>query len=595
MRKLFLTLAIISFNPSICFCQIALEKQLLQKADAAKNDIESITALGELAEFYTIYRADAKADTILQKQLLKAELLNDKSLIIKTLFTSSINNIASTSSNETYNKALAFVEKGLAYAREIDDDELVVSAHLKKAALLRKKGMPDEAFQQINLALGMAGSIRNDSLKTELHIESGDVFFAKRDYVNAYKNYNIAYDLAYAIKNIPLQSATFHKFANIYRVLESPNEAKNIIRKSIELNKENKNPKGLMADCFHLFRIEEQIDYLNKAIFLSDSLQSIKDQLFGKRLRFISFYKLEKDSHKALAYLEQNDDLKQYFINQGIINYNIGSAYQYSGRFDSAIYYYLKDEAIITSKFSKGHQLTFYRELAECFKELNQTASSISYFEKAYGLSEKSGDLFSNDTIAQSLADLYAQEKNFERAYYFANLRSGYIKEIKNLSKQADITLMDIDREKKKHDKDLADALAAERIKREAQYLGISIATVFLFIILIVFGMFPISKVTIRMLNFVAFICLFEFIILLIDGWLHDLTHGAPLYIWLAKILIIALLLPLHHTLEHVAIKFLSSPKLQRFRQKLSIKKLLHPSKKTIKKIEENLEESTLV
>ena len=97
------------------------------------------------------------------------------------------------------------------------------------------------------------------------------------------------------------------------------------------------------------------------------------------------------------------------------------------------------------------------------------------------------------------------------------------------------------------------------------------------------------------MLNFVAFICLFEFIILLIDGWLHDLTHGAPLYVWLAKILIIALLLPLHHTLEHVAIKFLNSKKLMRLRQLFSIKKLFHPSKGSVKKMEDNLEESTLV
>jgi hypothetical protein len=55
------------------------------------------------------------------------------------------------------------------------------------------------------------------------------------------------------------------------------------------------------------------------------------------------------------------------------------------------------------------------------------------------------------------------------------------------------------------------------------------------------------------------------------------------------------LLLPLHHTLEHVAVRFLASQKLQQFRQKLSVKKLFYPSKKTIEKLEETMEKSTLV
>jgi tetratricopeptide (TPR) repeat protein len=298
------------------------------------------------------------------------------------------------------------------------------------------------------------------------------------------------------------------------------------------------------------------MEYLNKAIFLADSLRLMKDQLFGKRLRFIAFYKIEKNSDKALAYLEQNEDLKQYFINQGIINYNIGTVYQYSGRYDSAVTSYLKDESIISAKFSPTHQIAFYKEVAESYKGLNKTDLAIAYFEKAYEMGKNSGDLFTNDTLTRSLAQLYVNQK---------------------------------------HKTDQDEKIKEDLRRRNLQYTGISMVTAFLFIILLVFGMFPISKVTIRMLNFFSFICLFEFIILLIDNWLHDLTHGAPLQIWLAKIFIIALLLPLHHTLEHVAVKFLSSHKLMRFRQKLSIKKLLRPSKRTVKRVEENLEESTLV
>jgi hypothetical protein len=166
---------------------------------------------------------------------------------------------------------------------------------------------------------------------------------------------------------------------------------------------------------------------------------------------------------------------------------------------------------------------------------------------------------------------------------------------LKALAKQREVTLLGLEREKRKHEKDLQSIADEDLRRRNLQYTGISLATAFLFIVLIVFGMFPISKVTIRMLNFFSFICLFEFIILLIDNWLHDITHGEPLKIWLAKIFIIAILLPLHHTLEHVAIRFLSSQKLQKFRQRLSIKSLFQPTKKRVRKNEGTLEKTTLV
>jgi hypothetical protein len=131
--------------------------------------------------------------------------------------------------------------------------------------------------------------------------------------------------------------------------------------------------------------------------------------------------------------------------------------------------------------------------------------------------------------------------------------------------------------------------------KTNLQYTGISMMVALMFILLVFTGMFPVSKVTVGMLNFVTFICLFEFITLLIDHWLHSITRGEPLRIWLAKIVVIFLLLPLHHSMEKVAMKFLSSQKLLRLRQKISVRKLFHPSKKSVQRMEENLEESTLI
>lgn len=81
-------------------------------------------------------------------------------------------------------------------------------------------------------------------------------------------------------------------------------------------------------------------------------------------------------------------------------------------------------------------------------------------------------------------------------------------------------------------------------------------------------GAFSVSKATIRILGFFAFIFLFEFIILLADNQIHDWTHGEPWKVLAIKIVLIAILLPLHHWLEEKVIHYLSTKEVLKIRKK---------------------------
>jgi len=50
---------------------------------------------------------------------------------------------------------------------------------------------------------------------------------------------------------------------------------------------------------------------------------------------------------------------------------------------------------------------------------------------------------------------------------------------------------------------------------------------------------------------------LFEFIILLADNRIHEWTHGEPWKVMSFKIILVAMLFPLHHWLEHKVIHYL--------------------------------------
>jgi hypothetical protein len=104
--------------------------------------------------------------------------------------------------------------------------------------------------------------------------------------------------------------------------------------------------------------------------------------------------------------------------------------------------------------------------------------------------------------------------------------------------------------------------------------MGITIFIASAFILLIALGMFRVSQLTVRALGFLSFIFFFEFIIMILDHWIHSLTHGEPLKSWLIKIVIISILLPLHHLLEHKVIHYLLSHKMLHARPRLSIRRL---------------------
>jgi hypothetical protein len=197
---------------------------------------------------------------------------------------------------------------------------------------------------------------------------------------------------------------------------------------------------------------------------------------------------------------------------------------------------------------------------------------------------------------SQSLSDLYQQQDDFKKAFMYAKMATTYADNLRNLSKGSDIALLEVDREYRQHEEELRQVAQRQNSKRNIQYMAISIVIVTIFVIMLIIGMFPVSRVTIRMLGYFFFISLFEFIVLIIDNsFLAQALHYEPLKLWLIKIVLIALLVPMQHFLEHNLITFLESKKLLEARAKFSFKKWWDNIKKPTPVTVADLEEDTAV
>ena len=125
----------------------------------------------------------------------------------------------------------------------------------------------------------------------------------------------------------------------------------------------------------------------------------------------------------------------------------------------------------------------------------------------------------------------------------------------------------------------------AEKEKKDAEERkqNIEYALIALGIIIFIILFLLLSRTVIvneRLISFFAILGLlvvFEFINLLIHPWLAHFTHESPVLMLLALVLIAALLIPLHHRLEHwIKRKMIEKNKIIR----------LTAAKKTIAKLE---------
>ena len=546
-----------------------------QQIQSAATDSIKGAAMGRLAEFFFIYRADKEADSMLQLQLQLAEVSNNRNLITSTLFGNALTNIESWAKTETFEKALAFTAEGLQYAREQGNKQYEAVTRLRRAELYRKWGKYDYALQETALTFPLLHHIESDSLKGAWYIEVGNVFLAKGNTIDAYTQYNSAYDLAYSIKNNHLLSQVYHQLARLYLAMNDIPSARKSLNNSLELNLRTHNQYRQLADYYELARVTDNKDYIVKLAQLAQALRSEKYQYLSKRLMFAYLTVKERNSTATLQYLYSNPDLHQSILNTGRANYlfNLGNIYYYAGRHDSAIYYYKEAEPGLQQSFDVAVRSKIYKDIGECYLQLQNWPQATAYFENAFALGRQINNIDSNAVLALKLSRLYAGQEAYEKAFAYNQYYLNYKDTLEKLANDRSLVLLELEREAGKHEKDLAELKKKELRKHNLQYMGMSLGIVAFFTVLILIGMFRVSRLTVRVLGFFAFICLFEFVILLIDTYLHHATHAEPLKIWIAKIFIIALLLPLHHFLEHQVVHFLESQKLLKLRQRFSVKR----------------------
>jgi len=543
------------------------------KLSKAKTQEEKIEILGYLATTLmntSIAEAD-KYGILLNRE---AEMSRDRKLMVKALLINGQRYSFFGQNKEFIQKSIEYYNKGLSLARENKLDKQIVEALLLLSSVYGNISELEKSLNYTTQAFSLASTLKNDSLSAEVYNSYGRVYQRKKERILALRNFLTAQRIGEEIKNNGLLRNCYSNLSGFYAGIKEYDKAIDFTKKSMDqlefVDLENKNYLRVI-DLYSIGNLyvakkdfEMSTHYYEQSIKLADSLNYQPLKMPGYNGLLNQFLQA-KQPQKALEFFNNRPDLKQFINNFGfshIIDNAYGVIYTEMEKFDSAQYYFLKAEPGFEKTSTPASKLGFYIQYADFYNKSGNTVAAIEYYTKAKSLADAIANLEWQEIISKELDSIYLKTGDYKQSHYYNGLYHQYKDSLQKLGEEKDLLQMELDDEQQRQiriEKEKAEAL---RKKHNVQYMGITIGIALVFLLLILMGIFKVSETTIKIIGFFAFILLFEFIILLADAKIHHWTHGEPLPILGIKIILIAMLLPLHHWLEHRVVNYLSSRRL---------------------------------
>jgi tetratricopeptide (TPR) repeat protein len=555
------------------FCQQAAAVDSIKgELTKAKTPAEKVKWLDELSRVMMNVKPD-EADEYGKQLIAVAEESRDRKLMFKAYLSNGTRCSYFAQQKAYSSKAIEFYNKALELARQNRMEEEAGAAQLHLSGIYLMIPDNEKALSYATQGFSLISTLRNDSLKAEAHNTYGQVYQATNENILALRNYFSAMRIAEQLKNNALIRNCYLYLSNFYssiddyeKAVDYMTDAYNILEKIDEKNVPYQ--KVIYTNNIgNLYAKKKNYDiaisYFEKSIRMADSLKFSTLKIPGYVSLLNQYLRIDEPA-KALTYLNSSAgaDLKKYLTNFGmapIIDQAYGVIYSELSRFDSAAIYLDKAKPYFENSNNENSQIGFYGQLASFYRKSGNKPKAIEYYLKVKEMSERNG-LFENvKKAAQYLDTLYTESGNIPMAGKYNAIYYQYKDSIKTLARKNEVTQLAADEEKLRIEKQEEEKEEAKKRRNNIQYMAITIGIISLFVALVVLGMFKVSGGLIKAIGFFVFLLMFEFIFLLFKKNIYSITKGEPWKDLLFMIGLAALLVPLHHWLEHKVLHYLTS------------------------------------
>lgn len=545
----------------------SLKSELLK----AKTSEDKVTLLGRLCRIQMNVNMK-EADSFAKKMSEEAELSRNRKLMAKALMIHGERNSYLASNKDNLDKSIGYYNQALEMSRANKLDTIVSQALLALSSIYLMIPDADKALGYTTRALSVVSALKNDSMQALVHNSFGQVYQVKKERILSLRSYLNALRIGEEIKSHDLLRECYTYLSYFYVSIKEYDKAIDYAIRAME------EPSTKASATYNkvtqlnyigsLYGLKKNYDmailFYERSIRQADSLK-FEQLKIPAYVSILNQYVAADQPQKALEYFNNNPLLRQAIMNFGV-SYVIDHVYAiiYSGlaRFDSAKYYFERAAPAFEKSPISVYKINFYSQYANFYKKSKNYPKAIEYYSKAKTFADQGNNLESQQDMAKELDTLYALVGNYQQSYEYSRLYHTYKDSLQKLGSEKDLLQMEVADEQERQKRLALEAEEKKRKRHSIQYMGITIGIAVVFVLLVILGVFQVSEGTIKILGFFAFIFLFEFIILLADNKIHSWTHGEPLPLLGIKILLIAMLLPLHHWLEKKVVHYLASKRL---------------------------------
>jgi tetratricopeptide (TPR) repeat protein len=582
-----------------CFSSTALSQKAI--IDSLKRELAKATATEKKVEILgylsrTMMNTSLpEADQYGQQMIEVAEMSRDRKLMVKALLTNGERYSYLAGRKDNINKAINYYTRGLELARKNKLDEQVISAYLYLSEVSRYMPDAEKALNYCNQAYSLTGLVKNDSLTARVHLEYGSVYLSKNEKILALKNMMTAIRIAEDLKNNYLLRAGYTKLSGFYAAIEDFDKAIDYQVKALnklEQIKTGQTPYSRVQDLTRigdLYTAKKSYDlamtWYERALKLADSLKYEPIKALAYR-SIVSNYLASDQPQKALIYFNEHPQLKQFLegVNFGhFVDQSYGYIYMQLGHYDSAKYYYNKVAPFFEQGVNSANQYSYYYQLGMLHKKTKEYDRSLDYFLKAKQMAEGMGQMETMRIVITELDSLYQLKGDYKQAFAYNSLAHKYKDSADKLGKEKDLLQIEVADEQQRQERLDREQEEKKRKRDNIQYMLITIGIAGLFIFMVMMGMFRVSATTIKMVGFFTFLMFFEFIFLIFKKNIYAFTAGEPWKDLAFMIGLAAILLPMHHWMEHKVIHYLTTHNRLTASGKGLMDKLLKRNKKAVK------------
>lgn len=551
--------------------------QQLAAVDSIKRGIAIATTIEEKFELtgqlsrVLMNVNPAEGDKYGMELIRMAEESRNRELMVKAQLVNGERFSYLAGKKENVDKSIRYYTAGLEMAKQNKLDELTVSAYLLLSELSRFTLDADKALNYCNQAYSYTGTIKSDSLTAKVHLEYGMVYMSRNEKLLALRNLMAGLRIAEELDNPFLLRSGYSRLSLFYGNIEDYDKSIDYQVKAQDVLPRiltGQTPYNRVQDLTRigdLYSAKKNYEmsrfYYEKSLALADSLKFAPIKSIAYR-GIVNNYMAADEPEKALEYFNQHPQLKEFLENLGFghfVDQSYGFIYTMIGKYDSAKYRYNKIASFFENDVNLGNKYSYYYQLGYLHKKTGEIEKSIDYFLKANTIADKTGSLAMMKTTAEMLDTLYQLKGDYKLANFYGGLNYKYKDSLAKLGKEKDLMQVEAADEQQRQERIAKEKEEKKKKRHSIQYLGITIGIAALFILLVMMGMFKVSVNTIKAIGFFVFLMFFEFIFLIFKKNIYAFTNGEPWKDLLFMIGLAALLLPLHHWLEHRVIKYLTS------------------------------------